>query len=310
MKYQQWLNEWLKNYVKTTVKQKTYIRYSEAVTVHITPALGEYELDELTPLNLQCFIADLSESGNIKTSKGLSANSVNGIISVIQSSLRVAYHIGLTKEYIADKIKRPKVVEKQIDCFSLDEQKRIEQAVLNSDDSHMFGVIICLYTGLRIGELLSLEWKDIDFENGLLTVNKTCHYCKDNAGQYGRIIDTPKTESSKRIIPIPKQIIPVIKAHKKKSDSPLVISRKGNVISIRTYQRNFEVLLKELGIAHRGFHALRHTFATRAIESGMDVKSLSEILGHQSPMITLKRYAHSLLKHKKEMMNNVGKIFS
>ena len=101
----------------------------------------------------------------------------------------------------------------------------------------------------------------------------------------------------------------MLKEHKKIS-SPLVISKNGEGISNRTYQRNFESLLKSLNIKHRGFHTLRHTFATRALECGMDVKTLSELLGHKSPAVTLKKYAHTFLIHKKEMMNRLGKLLS
>lgn len=132
---------------------------------------------------------------------------------------------------------------------------------------------------------------------------------KDNSGSFVRITDTPKTDSSIRIIPLPKQIIQIIRSYRKQNNTQLVISYKGKGVSIRTYQRNFDALLRELNINHRGFHALRHTFATRAIECGMDVKTLSEILGHKSPTITLNRYAHSLLNHKKEMMDRLGKLF-
>ena len=174
----------------------------------------------------------------------------------------------------------------------------------------MIGILISLYTGVRIGELLSLEWKDVDFENRLLTIDKTCHYGKDQSGAFVRITDTPKTDSSVRIIPLPKQLISIIKSYKKQCKSSLIISRNGKGVSTRTYQRNFDTLLKSLQIPHRGFHALRHTFATRAIECGMDVKTLSEILGHKYSTITLNRYAHSLLNHKKEMMDRLGKLFS
>ena len=125
---------------------------------------------------------------------------------------------------------------------------------------------------------------------------------------FGRITDIPKTSSSCRIIPLPKLIIPLLKTAKKSSKSQLVIANGEIGLIVRTYQRNFASLLKKLHIAHRGFHALRHTFATRAIECGMDVKTLSEILGHKNATITLNRYAHSLMEHKRDMMNKLGKL--
>ena len=125
MQYKEWLREWLESYVKHSSKQKTYIRYSEIVSGHIVGSLGNYDMSEITPLILQRFAMELLQSGNLKTGKGLSANSVNGIITVIQNSLKVAYAIGQISEYTADKIKRPKAREKQVTCFTPIEQKQI-----------------------------------------------------------------------------------------------------------------------------------------------------------------------------------------
>lgn len=169
------------------------------------------------------------------------------------------------------------------------------------------GIILCLYTGLRIGELLALEWSDIDFSKGELTVSKTCHDAKTENG-YKRITDTPKTTASRRVIPIPRQILPFLREQKKKSHSTFVVG-EDKLQSVRSYQYSFSLLLKKLGIPHRGFHALRHTFATRALECGMDVKTLSEILGHKNSVVTLNRYVHSLMPHKHDAMNRLGKLF-
>lgn len=309
MQYKEWLNEWLQCYVKPSSKQKTYIRYSEIVSQHIIRSLGNYEMNELTPLILQRFTTELLQSGNLKTGKGLSANSVNGIITVIQNSLKVACVIGQISDYMADKIKRPKARERLVSCFTPAEQKQIEQAVLNGKKRKMFGVVLCLYTGLRIGELLALEWDDIDFQKGIITVSKSCHDGKDDNGNFARITDTPKTETSEREIPFPKQLIPYLRNLKKDSNSVYVIaSNTDKLISVRAYQRSFELFLRRMKITHRGFHSLRHTFATRALECGMDVKTLSEILGHKNANVTLNRYVHSLMDHKKDMMNRLGKL--
>ena len=303
MKYIEWLKIWLENYIKPSVKVRTYERYSLIVDKHIAKDLGECEIKTLSALVLQNYITQLLRNGNCKTGKGLSANSVNGIISVLQSSLKTAHLWGLTKDYTADKIKRPKLTEKPVDCFSLAEQKKIEQAILNGKKDKLYGIILCLYSGLRIGELIALQWSDIDFTKGVLTVSKSCHDSKD-----GLIIDEPKTTNSRRLIPLPKQLIPLLKTIKQKSISPFVVSANGSPVSVRSYQRSFELLLKRLNIPHKGFHSLRHTFATRALECGMDVKTLSEILGHKNPTITLNRYAHSLMEHKADMMNKLGKL--
>ena len=303
MKYIDWLIQWLENYIRPSVKMRTYERYRLIIEQHIKDKIGGIELNDLSPLVLQSFITELLQSGNRKTGKGLSANSVNAVISVIQGSLKTAHLLGLTKEYTADKLKRPKLKEKPVECFTLAEQKQIEQAVLMGKKDKLYGILLCLYSGLRIGELIALQGSDIDFTKGILTVSKSCHDSKD-----GLIIDEPKTITSRRVIPLPKQLLPILKSIKKKSDSPFVVSANGKPVSVRSYQRSFELLLKKLKIPHKGFHSLRHTFATRAIECGMDVKTLSEILGHKNPTVTLNRYAHSLMEYKADMMNRLGKL--
>lgn len=300
MKYKTWLNEWLKLYVKPTTKIRTYKKYQRQIELHILPALGEFELQDLTATVLQHFTVSLSE-------KGLSANTINGIISVLKSSLKRAVLLGITDKEFTNSIVRPKQREKQVDCFSKEEQRKIEEYIFEKKKNKLFGVILCLYTGLRIGELLSLTWEDINLQKGLLYITKSCH---DSwfSGEYVKVIDTPKTDSSKRIIPIPKQLLIRVKEYKKQTIGPFIVGNNVQGAQIRSYQKSFELLLKRLNIKHKGFHSLRHTFATRALECGMDIKTLSEILGHKNPMITLNRYAHSMLEHKTEMMNRLGKL--
>lgn len=303
MKYKDWLNIWLNNYIKPSAKERTCIRYEQLIRAHIAVKLGELDVNDLTPIVLQSFVTELLNSGNSKSGRGLSASTVNGIISVLQNSLRTAQLLGYAKDYTANMIKRPKLKERKIECFTIAEQKKIESAVFESKKIKLFGIVLCLYTGLRIGELIALQWKDIDIEKGLLTVSHSCH---DTS--HGIVLDEPKTDTSRRIIPLPKQLLPKLKSIKKRSNSDFIVSANGKSVSVRSYQRSFELLLKRLNIVHRGFHSLRHTFATRALECGMDVKTLSEILGHKNPMITLNRYAHSLLEHKAAMMNRLGKL--
>lgn len=303
MIYINWLHSWLENYIRPSVKARTYERYKLIVEQHIRDKIGGTELDGLSPFVLQRFITELLQNGNRRTGKGLSASSVNAVISVIQSSLKTAHLLGLTKEYTADKLKRPKLKEKPVECFTLAEQKLIEQAVLNGKKDKLYGIILCLYSGLRIGELIALQWSDIDFTKGILSVSKSCHDGKD-----GLIIDEPKTATSRRMIPLPRQLLSILKGIKKRSNSLFAVSANGKPVSVRSYQRSFELLLKKLKIPHKGFHSLRHTFATRAIECGMDVKTLSEILEHKNPTVTLNRYAHSLMEHKADMMNRLGKL--
>ena len=300
MKYEVWLKQWLELFVKPTTKLRTYSKYKQQVRQYICPYLGNYEMIDITPLVLQSFVVELQ--------KILSASSVNGVISVLKSSLNRAVKFKVCERQFSDSIIRPKIREKNIESFTMEEQKKIEHYILNNKRKRLLGIIVCLYTGLRIGELLALSWEDIDFNKSLINVSKNCHDSWSN-GKYIKIIDTTKTKSSQRIIPVPKQILFMFKTLKKNSNSDYVIyGRTEYGAEVRIYQRSFDNLLKKLDIPHKGFHSLRHTFATRALECGMDVKTLSEILGHKNPTVTLNRYAHSMLEHKVEMMNRLGKL--
>lgn len=308
IKYKEWLYQWLENYVKPSCKERTYQRYRIATEQHLIPALGDVLLLQMEPMTVQRFLTGELQNGNIRDGKGLSASTVNLLISVIQNSMKTAYEIGLVDSYTMNRLKRPKVKEKQVECFSVAEQKIIESAVIADKRSKMFGVLFCLYTGVRIGELLALEWDDVNFAAGEITVNKSCHDGKNENGAYRRITESPKTEYSVRVIPLPKQLMPYLKEAKKQNKSKYVVGDGEKIISVRSYQTSFELLLKKLGIPKKGFHSLRHTFATRALECGMDVKTLSEILGHKNATVTLNRYVHSMTEHKRKMMDQLGKM--
>lgn len=301
MKYKDWLKDWLSLYVKPTTKQRTYEKYKRQIEIHIAPCLGGFELSELTPLVLQRFIVDFGKNG-------LSFNTVSGIVSLLKASLKRAVQAGVTDKEFSSAVVCPKGKERQVECFSKEEQKKIERFISDKNNRKYFGIILTLYTGLRIGELLAITWNDVDLIKGVITVSKSCRDDWEN-GKYIKIIDTPKTESSVRVIPIPDRLLPHLKALKRTSKSVYVVEGKGKCgAEVRSYQNTFGLLLRLLGISHKGFHSLRHTFATRALECGMDIKTLSEILGHKNPTITLKRYAHSMLEHKAEMMNKLGKL--
>ncbi len=302
MLYKEWLGEWLELYVKVSTKDRTYKKYRRQVEYYIVPLLGEYELDELTAVTLQRFSLMLLK-------KGLAAGTVNGIIFVLRSSLKKAVDLGVTPRQYSDAIVRPKVRAKKMTCFSKEEQKRIERYVLEHNTPYLFGIVLAMYTGLRIGELLSLTWDDIDFRAGTIMVVRSCYDSWEN-GHYKKVFDTPKTLSSERVIPVPKSIIGKLKLIRNRVGAHFVVAAKSEYgAQVRLYQKSFQKVLNKLNIKPRGFHSLRHTFATRALEIGMDIRTLSEILGHRNPTITLQRYAHSFMEHKQEMMNKIGKLF-
>lgn len=301
MKYKQWLNEWLEVYVKPTNKFQTYNKYRAVVKNHILKCLGEKDIENLSAETLQWFVSELHK-------RNLSTNTINGIFSILKLSLKTAKNHEKVKNIHINSIILPKTREKKVECFSKFEQQKIEKYIFENSKTKLFGIVLCLYSGLRIGELLSLKWTDVDFVRKCIYINKSC-YDSWQGGRYCKIIDSPKTENSTRIIPILKRLLPKLKDMKRYAKSDYVIEGKFNQgISIRSYQYTFERMLKRLKIERKGFHSLRHTFATRALEVGMDIKTLSEILGHSNPMLTLKRYAHSLLEHKSEMINRLSKI--
>ena len=301
MLYKDWLNCFLELYIKVYTKERTYLKYHQQMQKYIIPKLGDYDVNDLSALTLQEFSSWLKELN-------LATNTINFIISILKSSLKKGVDLGIIEKQYSDIIARPKKRPNKISCFSFEEQKKIEKYILESKEPYYFGILLCLYTGLRIGELLCLTWDDIDFYNHSISITKSC-YDRWQNGHYIKVIETPKTRSSERIIPLPKCLISYLKIHHKKTKSSFVIfGKKDNGVKIRSYQRSFERLLKRLNIPHKGFHSLRHTFATRALEIGMDVKTLSEILGHQNPTITLERYAHSLMEHKVDMMNRLGRL--
>lgn len=300
MNYKDWLNEWLSTCVKPMVKSRTFEKYDEIVRLKIEPSLGNCDLSELSPSMLQRFTAELTEK--------YASNTVSGIIAVVRSSLTRAQKTGVIEQEFSNCIQRPKTHEKKVESFTAAEQKKIENYIIKNRKTKLYGIVLCLYTGLRLGELLALEWADIDFLRGTITVTKNSRDVWED-GEYKKVIDTPKTATSRREIPLPRQLVPYLRILKHQNRNGFVVTGKdGKTVSLRSYQKALQCVLKTLNIPHRGFHALRHTFATRALECGMDVKTLSEILGHKNSSITLNRYAHSFEEHKTAMMNKVGRL--
>ena len=308
MKLNEWLDIWLNKYTKHAVKLRTYDRYKYIIEKHINPKLGDYELGDLSAVLLQDFVLGELESGNLNTSGALANNSVIGIVNVLKGAVSLAKSLEIVEKDYTDKIKLPTPTEKPVTAFERHEQEKLEKYCLELKRNNYIGIVICLYSGLRLGELLALTWDDIDFHIGIMSINKTAYRVKQN-GIPKIVIDQPKTKNSSRVIPLPKQLIEVLKKIKKSSNSNYVLStRTGGIVGTRAYQKTYERILNKLNITYKNFHSLRHTFATRAIEMGMDVKTLSEILGHKNPVVTLQRYTHSMMSYKTEMMNKMGKM--
>ncbi len=305
MLFKDLLYDWI-NYSKDRVKLRTYNRYLNIIELHLIPEYGDVSINNIKRKNIYDFLQKHKASGNLKTGKEMSSSSVNLILTVFNMVFEYALDLELCEYNPCARLKRFPSVEKKVDAFTRQEQLLIEEYVISSYDRRCFGILFTLYTGLRIGELLALRWDDFDFEIGIIKINKTRYREKDETGKYKSIIDSPKTNSSDRIIPIPSCILDYLLEYKKSSMSSYFIeSKDGTEMPIRTYQHIFERTIEYLKISHLSFHALRHTFATRAIECGMDIKTLSEIMGHKNASITLNRYAHCMLETKVKMMNKL-----
>lgn len=307
MKLEEWLTLWLDKYERNVIKLKTYFCYQNLIRLHINPILGSYELKDINASLLQDFINQKLENGNLVNGEALSTNSVLAIISILKQSLKFALKLELINKDYFSLITIPHLKEKSVDAFSLNEQRKIEQYCLTARKVNYLGIVICLYTGLRIGELLALTWSDIDLKKRLLYVRHTLTRIRKDT-KIVTILDTPKTRKSQRIIPLPPKLVGYLKVMKKNNSTFIICTRTDNFVSIRSYQKTFKNILNKCQVSYKNFHALRHTFATRALESGMDIKTLSEILGHASATTTLNRYAHSMLNYKIMMMNKLGKM--
>ena len=308
MKVKELFDIWLNKYCKLSLKIRSFNKYDNFINLHINPILGEYEITEITSDILQDFISLKLKEGNLKTKGPLSSNTVFGIASVLKQGFKFALIQDLIIKDPTLSLKLPQATEKEVQALTRDEQKTIEEYCLKHNKSNYLGIIICLYTGIRLGELLALTWDDINFEDKLLYIKKTSYTSKVN-GKNQIIIDKPKTKKSNRIIPIPDKLLVLLQIQKRASSCDYIIATKQNkMVETRSYQRTFESILSKCRIKHYNFHCLRHTFATRALELGMDIKTLSEILGHTNVAITLNRYAHSLLDYKIQEMNKIGTL--
>jgi len=309
MKTSELLNGWLENYEKEHIKPRTYRRYRGLIDLHISPNIGEIDTTELTRRQIQEFLSKKKKDGNIRTGETLSATSINLMLTILNMAFEYAIDMELADNNPCVRLKRSPQDGRKIEAYTKDEQRKLESIIKKENDRRLFGITLCLYSGLRIGELIGLEWSDVDLERGIITIDKTVYREKDDNDEWQLYVDKPKTVSSERVIPLPAFVAEELKHHKSTAKSEFVIeNKKGERMPIRSYQYMFERLTEKANVRKLNFHALRHTFATRAIECGMDIKTLSEIMGHKNACITLNRYAHSMMDTKIEMMNRLDRI--
>lgn len=291
--------EWLAN-KKRNIKQSSYAKYSFEIERYIIPQFRKCKLNEIDKNSL----CDLITSNRQLSQKTLKHISI--IFKSIVGYINEKYDSNIElKDYQFISIS-----DKNYNVLLVPEQKKLEKYLLKQIDLPKLGVYLCLYTGLRIGELCSLKWFDIDLENGILTVNKTMQRIQNTDNNSNSktkiIIEVPKSDTSIRDIPLPKHIINLLKKYKSLNRGILYfLTGNINYIEPRTLQNKFKKYLEKSGVENINFHALRHTFATRAIESGMDVKSVSEILGHSTVKMTLEKYVHITMEQKRKQINKL-----
>ncbi len=301
---------WLDGFERERVKPRTYSRYRGLIVRHILPALGGMAVDDLGRRQISEFLAEHRAGGNLRGGNSLSATSTNLMLTVLNSALSYACDMEIISDNPCDRIRRAPSPPTRVKAFTREEQIRLERTITDSCDRRLFGVRICLYTGLRIGELLGLEWQNVDLEKGVLHIEKTVYREKNAVGEWQLFVDRPKTAASDRMVPLPDYLAEELRDYKAGAQSEFVIeNKKAGRMSIRSYQYLFERLTEKAEVRKLNFHALRHTFATRALECGMDIKTLSELMGHKNATITLNRYAHSMLDTKITAMNKLEKLF-
>ncbi len=306
-KYEFWLDEWLHT-KRLGVKESTYIRYRNTIENHIKPELGKYPISKISTSLMEQFVIHKLQDGRIDGHGGLSPKSMSDIIVIIKESFKYAQSYGVIVICSFDRISFKKNAQEMRVLSPLEEQ-RLLSVLFKDVDRYKLGVFICLYTGIRIGELCALQWKNISFSENAIKIEHTMQRLQRedlNALQKTRIIVTePKSFSALRTIPLPEFVIDVIKPFIGSPNAYVLSGECKTIIEPRTMQNRFKTYLDEGNIEEANFHSLRHTFATRCIEAGFDVKTLSEILGHSSVKITLDKYVHSSMQLKR---NNMEKL--
>ncbi|HIU52084.1 MAG TPA: site-specific integrase [Candidatus Merdicola faecigallinarum] len=296
MNFENIAKDWIEN-KKVSIKKSTYYNYLFIIEKYLNPEFKGKNIKKIK--NYNDYIQKLSEN--------LSAKTVRDIANVLKVILK---YYEDKYDYILqiNKINMPRVAKKRVKILSTEEKSKLEKYCVEKNTLKALGIIICLNTGMRIGEICSLKWKDIDLEMKKIYVDKTMQriYNK-NKKSSDVIIDRSKTECSIRDIPINKNIYGILKQLKKKyKDNDYFLSGKEDkIIEPRNYQYTFKTILKQCKIRPYKFHILRHTFATNCIEVGLDAKSLSEILGHSNVNITLGIYIHSSDRIKKKYLEKL-----
>lgn len=310
--YSNWAAQWLTR-KEQLVKESTFSAYSNIVVNHLVPHFGRVGLQDITEERIQSFAFHLLRDGRLDGAGGMCERSTRDIIVVLKNSLRDAMKLKLLPS-VEFEIQYPNKQDRfKIKVIAKSEQQKLVQAVYLALSPRSVGIMLALYTGLRIGEVCGLKWSDIDFENKMLNVNRTVQrvYRKtlDGKGKSQIIVGPPKTRSSRREIPISAILLPVLKRIAPETSDVFFLSGTEKCVEVRTYRTFFDDFLKKNQLENINFHALRHTFATRCIEAGGDCKTVSELLGHSSVNMTLNLYVHPQIEQKRRCVELLSEIF-
>lgn len=285
-----------------SLKQSTIAKYHFLLEKHIRPSLGNYAVQNITSDVLEKFSYELLYQ------KKLAPKTVRDVLVVVHEILGfIRKNPENPLPLVA--ITYPKVERKELRVLSIEEQQQLTGYLLHDTDGYKFAVLLSLLTGLRIGEICGLRWENISLDTKLLTVTHTVQRIKnpDPAASPQTILTlgTPKTPTSKRTIPFTDGLADLFRTFYKGKPDTFVLTGTKTFIEPRTLQRKLKKYTCELGMQEVHFHTLRHTFATRCVELGCDIKTLSEILGHANISITMNRYVHPSLELKRK---NMGKL--
>lgn len=293
--------EWLE-IKKLEVKKSSYAKYYDIVHNHIIPSIGGIRICNLNQAVINNLIKEKYNNENLK------CKTIKGIVNILKQVLKFAekQYKGLifNFEYII-----PKEECNEIQTLSHEEQTRLINYLINNLDRKNLALLLCLHTGLRIGELCALRHGNINKSKSCICVRKTMQRIKNTTEQSERktiiMIDDPKSKTSMRDIPIKRFLIDKINCFSGKENDFLLTGSRIEFIEPRTMENHLKSVLNRLNIKEVKFHALRHTFATNMIESGCDPKTLSELLGHADVQLTLKTYVHSSYELKQRSIENL-----
>ena len=305
-----WMDEWFENVAKIKVRPSSHQTYRGYIDNHIKPNIGNIPLEKLTTMDLQKLYRTLLTKGRVdrieaeKQPRGLSAKTVRNINQVISSALDLAVAQKIIPGNPTDACELPKVEHREMQTIPEEQLQAFFAEARATGVYEMY--YIELATGLRRGELLGLKWQDIDWKNGIIKVRRQI------ARVDGQIVEAPlKTKNSYRTVTISPQAIEVLKQQKAKTHDQYVFpSPNGGPISPDSVNNMLKRVLARAGIPKVRFHDLRHTFATIALQNGVDIKTVSGMLGHFSAGFTLDTYAHVTTAAQKEAAQTMGNVLS